>query len=209
MFEKFESWTFSAPGPSELFQTSWKFWGERGYRLAATSPTSFQGRSFHSRLGLHRVVDVTILPSGAGAIAQLRYRADVTEAGAAGGVVLAVVLFPVAVVGGAISWHTYQRDFEEERWAFWNVLSRDGGAQPAPGTVIPVPPMTVAGTPPPSAPPATNYAPGAPAATSPPPATPPLPVTAPPSGGSPVCKSCGAPLAGQGRFCASCGTAAG
>lgn len=203
MFEKVESWSFTSPGPANLFQVGWKFWGDRGYRLASTSPTSFQGRSFHSRLGLHRVVDISAVPAGAGSVVQMRYRADVTEAGAAGGAVVAVLLLPVAVVGGAISWHTYQKDFEEERWAFWNALTRDGGAQPAPGTLVPVPPMNASQAPAyASAPAATPDAQGA---SSAPPTAPSLPTTAVPGG---TCRSCGAPLAGQGKFCSSCGTAA-
>ncbi|MDE1821431.1 MAG: zinc ribbon domain-containing protein [Euryarchaeota archaeon] len=202
MFEKFESWTLVSPGPPELFTASWNFWSQRGYRLMSTGPASFQGRSFYSRLGLYRVVDVTVVPAGTGAMVQFRYRADVSEAGAVGGVVAAVILFPVAVVGGAISWHQYETDFENERWAFWNYLTAQMHVAPAANTVAPLPPPPEA-TPVASAPAAAAPAP----ATSAPAAT---PAAAPlPSGGSPAptgsCPACGKPLAGEGKFCHSCG----
>lgn len=207
MFEKFESWNFSSPTPAELFPSAWNFWTDRSYRLVSTGPTSFQGKSFHSRLGLHRVLDVTVLPSGSGTLVQLRYRADVTEAGAAGGVIAAVVLFPVAVVGGALSWHTYEKDFQEERWAFWNHLTGSLKATPAQGTHAPAPPSVA--PPPPPPPPSSGTASPPPPPPPPPASGPPgLPDTSVPQPASPICQACGKPLAGEAKFCASCGAPA-
>ncbi len=201
MFEKFEAWTLLSPAADQVFNSSWAFWGQRGYRMLSTGPTSFQGRSFQSRLGLYRVVDVTVVPAGNGAVVQFRYRADVSESGAVGGVVLAVVLLPVAVVGGAISWHTYETDFTNERWAYWNFLSAQMHASLASGSVAPPPPSP--GSAAVSAPAPAPTPPGAPApagAPRPPPSTPAAP------GALGTCPSCQKPLAGEAKFCASCGT---
>ena len=180
VFEKFEAWTFQSPAATEMHASAWQFWGQRGYNLRSTGPGSFQGRSFQSKLGIHRVVDVTVLPSGPGSIVQLRFRADVREDAAVGGAVLAVLLLPVAVIGAAVSWHSYETDWSQERWAFWNHLVGSGLAKPAPNVLVP--PMTA---PSPSA-----------------------PSGAPPARTSEArCPSCGTPATGAGKFCASCGTA--
>lgn len=198
VFEKFESWAFATPGPSELFPLAQNFWGQRGYGLQSTGPTSFRGRSFQSRLGIHRVVDVTILPAGSGSALQVRFRADVREDVAVGGVVVAVLLLPVAVVGAALSWHEYELDWSRERWEFWNFLIGIARAQPAPTTPAPSPPSSPLLGPTgvtPSTGPAPPPPPPSPATGSPPP--PPVPVS---------CPTCGAAATGEGRFCASCGS---
>ena len=184
VFEKFEVWSFQAPEAKELHAASWQFWGQRGYQLLATGPGTFQGRSFQSRLGIHRVVDVTVLPSGSGAVVQLRFRADVREDVAVGGAVVAVLLLPVAVVGAAISWHEYETDWSQERWAFWNYLVGTAQASPVPNVPAPPPPLASSPT---GALPSTS---GGPAAR-------------PPTARR--CPACGATVAG--KFCASCGTA--
>ena len=184
VFEKFEVWTFQAPGASELHTASWQFWGQRGYNLRATGPGTFQGRSFQSKLGIHRVVDVTVLPSGSGGVVQVRFRADVREDVAVGGAVVAVLLLPVAVVGAAISWHEYETDWSQERWAFWNYLVGTARAAPVPNVPIPPAPVAPIGTGPlPSA----GSSPTAPSERN--------------------CPACGTPVSGAGKFCTSCGAA--
>lgn len=202
VFEKFETWNFQSPGPEEVFSSSWNFWGQRGYQLQSTGPTSFRGRSFQSKLGIHRVVEITVVPSGSAATVQIHFRADVRSDVAAGGVVVAVLLLPVAVVGAAVSWHEYERDWSQERWDYWNSLTTGTHAQPAPGSTPPPPPSSpLLG--PTSPPPANPPPPPPPSSTSPaaapaPPAAPPAPV---------VCPSCGKAVTGEGKFCASCGQA--
>lgn len=187
VFEKFESWSWSAPPPAELFAKAWEFWGHRGYELTSTGGTSFRGRSFQSRIGIHRVVDVTVVPTPAGSVLQLRFRADVRADVAAGGAVLAVVLLPLAVVGAAVSWHEYESDWSRERWEFWNYLVALPGARVAEGG---------GGPPPPTAP---LFDPG-------PPVAPPGGATGtPPASAELRCPQCHAVATGERRFCASCG----
>ena len=187
VFEKFEAWTFLSPEASELHRAAWEFWSQRGYSLRATGPGAFQGRSFQSKLGIHRVVDVTCLPSGTGAVVQLRFRADVREDVAIGGAVVAVLLLPVAVVGAAISWHEYETDWSQERWTFWNHLVGVAGAKPLPNAPIPPGPPPTPTTPPaaPASPPGT--------------ASTPAPELR--------CAQCGSPATGARKFCATCGAA--
>lgn len=171
VFEKQEVWNFDAPAPADLFGSAWTFWGQRGYQMSALGPETFQGRSFQSKLGIHRVVTITVLPAGSGGSVQIRFRADVRSDVAAGGVVVAVLLLPVAVAGAAISWHEYERDWSQERWDFWQHLTSKLSARPSAGTNTPPPPssplQTALSPPPPPPPPAS--------APPPPPAPPPAP----------------------------------
>ena len=137
VFEKFESWAFRSPQPASLYPQAWNFWAQRGYALHSTGPYALQGRSFQSKIGIHRVVDLTALDSGGGTVLQLRYRADVSPEAAAGGVVAAVLLLPLAVVGAAISWHEYETDWSRERWEFWNFLVSGAKAEPVAGAPLP------------------------------------------------------------------------
>ena len=195
VFEKFEAWNFASPGATDLHSSAWQFWGQRGYQLRPTGPGAFQGRSFQSKLGIHRVVDVTVLPSASGAVVQLRFRADVREDVAVGGAVVAVLLLPVAVVGAAISWHEYETDWSQERWAFWNHLVGTAQARPAASAPVPPVPAPIGGSAPAAGPSASGPLPSSPSA---------LPG---PGGGPLSCPACGAPVTGAGRYCASCGAA--
>ncbi|MDE1819474.1 MAG: hypothetical protein KGJ23_00320 [Euryarchaeota archaeon] len=204
VFEKFENWNFEAPAPAEVFPQAWNFWSQRGYQLQSTGPTSFRGRSFQSKLGIHRVADLTIASSGSGTSVQVHFRADVRADVAAGGVVVAVLLLPVAVVGAAISWHEYEKDWSQERSAFWDFLVHAAGARPAAGMVPPPPPSSPLFASSPSAPAPPPSVAGPPAST---PVSAGVPAPSPvPSVTPPVrsCPACGAPASGEGKFCASC-----
>ena len=211
VFEKFETWTFDSPAPPKVYSASWEFWGQRGYQLTSAGPVSFRGRSYQSKLGIHRVVTITVLPSDAGSSVQINFRADIRADVAAGGVVVAILLLPVAAVGAAISWHEYERDWSQERWDYWNYLTGKLMFAPGAGLRPPPPPgsplTTALSSPPP--PPSAATSQGAPASSSP---------TAVSSAVDPAsasgrtahtvpanCPRCGAPCVGDGRFCASCG----
>ncbi len=209
VFEKNETWNFQSPEASNLFTTAWSFWSQRGYQMRSLTGTSFQGRSFQSKLGIHRVVDITVAPDGGGATIQIHFRADVRADVAAGGIVVAVLLLPVAVAGAAISWHEYERDWSKERYDFWTALTTQGQAQPSPSTrppPLPSSPIASAMAPPPPPPPpapgaAASAAPAAPASSAS------TPLAPSPAAGNAVCPSCGKAVAGEGKFCASCGSA--
>jgi hypothetical protein len=167
-FEKFEVWQFSSPSATGVFSRSLAFWQQSGYATFPTGPGAFQGRSVQPRWGFHRVVDVAVYSSGPGAVVQVRFRASLTDEGLVAGAVVGLVYFPAAVVGGAVSWHEYEEDWQRARWAYWNFLVGALRAQPAPGTApavaIPPPPAPppVAGAPPPPPPPPPSTPPAEP-----------------------------------------------
>jgi hypothetical protein len=153
MFEKYETWAFPAPSAGELFRAAWDFFARSGYALAGAGPGSFIGRSFYPRLGIHRRVDITVLPQGSGGVVQMRFRADVTEEGIAVGAVAAVIFLPVAAVGAAISWHEYETDWIQVRQGLWGALAlhaRTGALPPPPPPPPPSPtpsaPLSMSGT---------------------------------------------------------------
>jgi hypothetical protein len=185
MFERFETWYFDQPAPSVIYPAAWKAISEMGYPLTATSSYGFQGKSVSPKWGLHRLVEVAVMPWNQGATLQIRFRAAPTDEGLAVGVVGAIVFFPVAVVGGAISWEKYDNDWQETRTRLWNSLLQSAGAKPSAST--PPPPAPAAPPPPPAAP------------------TAPPPYAAPPAAGL-ACGSCKAPLPAGSKFCNSCGT---
>ena len=214
VFEKFENWTFASPSASELFSRSWTLSAQRGFQLHSASAAGVQGRSCQAKIGIQGVVDIAVLATGDGATVQLRFRADVRADVAAGGAVVAVLLLPVAVVGAALSWHEYEQDWSRERWEYWSFLVNTVSASPAVTSPPPPPLAPSAGPVTPSAPSATvpprggkvREAPGE-ARTQPPGERDGAPGDSREGDASARCPSCGAPAAGAGRFCASCGTA--
>lgn len=144
MFEKYELWQFKSPGPGEILAQSMAFWQRAGYSVTPTTAQTFQGRSIQPRLGFHRIVDMAVFPSPEGlTTVQIHFRASLTDEGLVAGAVVGIILLPVAVVGGAISWNEYEEDWVRARWDYWNYLITLVRAQPlvvAPAVPPPVPP---------------------------------------------------------------------
>jgi hypothetical protein len=161
MFEKYEVWQFVRPSAPELLAHATAYWQQTGYAVTPTTSQTFQGRSVQPRLGFHRLVDITVLPAGEGAIVQLRFRASLTDEGLVAGAVVGVIFLPAAVVGGAISWHEYEEDWSRARSGFWNYLVGIAHAQPLTTASPPSPP------PPPPPPPPTATSPAGLGASSP------------------------------------------
>lgn len=171
MFDKTETWQFSEPGAEQLFAACWSIWSGMGYQLSSTSGTSFAAQSAHPTLGFHRIAEVTVTPAAAGAMVNVRFRAGVSKGGVAGGAVAAIVFWPVAAVGGALSWSQFEDDWKASRSIFWNALVTTYRARSITGTMPAyVPPSN---SPPPQYQPGTPAAPGAVGPGVPPPPPPP------------------------------------
>ncbi len=138
----------------------------------------FTGASYYSNLGLRREVEVRLSETNGALYVDLGFRARLTDEGAVGGVVAAVVFLPVAAVGGAISWSQYENDANNLMWNYWHFLWQTTGK---PSQILAVTPLPF-GTPYPIMSPASS----APAARA--------------------CTKCGAGLAVDWKACPYCST---
>lgn len=140
MFEKRE--VRSVPGirRDELWTKAWDWWSRQGFHLTQAGPYRFHGTSHYERIGLKREFDIAIDEVSGGSSVDLSFRASLTNEGLVLGAVTAVFLFPVAVVGGAVSYTEYETDARNLMAAFWQyAYSGAGQMPPAAQTMMPSP----------------------------------------------------------------------
>ena len=145
MFEKRETRTFPGMRRDEIWSRGWEWWSRQGFRLEQMGPYRARGTSFYGRIGLRREFTLAVDEVSGGAGADLSFRASLTEEGLVGGAVAAVLFFPVAVVGGAISYTEYETDARNLMAAFWQYLQATGGRGPATAMPVPTPACTGCG----------------------------------------------------------------
>jgi len=123
MFDKREIRPFPGVRRDDLWPKAWDWWSRQGFHLTQTGPYMFHGTSFYSRIGLRRELDLRLDEAGGTSTIDLSFRAQITEEGAIAGAVTAVILLPVALVGGAISYTEYETDARNLMLAFWQSLA--------------------------------------------------------------------------------------
>jgi len=140
MFEKREVRSFSGLRRDVVWAKSWDWWGRQGFHLTKTGPYRFHGSSYYSRIGLRREFDLIVddLPDGCNV--DLTLDAQITDEGLIAGAVTAVLLLPVAVLGGAVSYSEYETDARNLLVAFWQSLSSAPGVPAARPTQAMPPP---------------------------------------------------------------------
>lgn len=161
---------------------SW-YWRSRQFGIAFTSPYSLQGSQFFSKLGLRQSINVYAVDEGPNVAVDLTFSAELTDEGAVVGVVGAVLLLPVTVAVGAVSYIEYDNDAVRQMNDFWSYVYSFPGHQ----------------LPPPMAPPPSWAAQGPPqqqGPMAPPPAQPTQPRK---------CPSCGMVVDADSKFCKNCG----
>jgi len=121
MFEKIESFSYPSTDAKTLHTHAFQWWIATGFRVTETMQGQFNGQSA-SKWGLQREVIVTVRDQGGTAIVDLRMKANITTAGAVGGGLAAILLLPVAVVGGVYSYAKYEQDARDLMAAFWNSI---------------------------------------------------------------------------------------
>ena len=137
MLEKREVRAFPNLRREEAWNKAWDWWSRQGFKLTQTGPYRFHGSSFYSRIGLRREFDLVIDEVSGGCRIDLTFDAQITDEGAIAGAVTAVLLLPVAVLGGAVSYTEYESDARNLMLAFWQYLG-SASASP-PGTVASMP----------------------------------------------------------------------
>jgi len=147
MFEKREVRVVPGARREDLWTRSWDWWARQGFHLTQTSSYRMHGSSFYSRIGLRREFDLAIDDTPAGPAVDLKLNAQLTDEGLVAGAVSAIVFFPVAVVGGALSYSEYETDARNLMVAFWQYIYAASAAGTSAASPIPAvpPPCTGCG----------------------------------------------------------------
>lgn len=180
LFTKHERRGFPGITKEQVMQAAGWYWRYRQFGITYTSPYSLKGAQFYSRLGLRQSVDVTAVDDGPNVGVEIMFSAELTDEGAAVGVVGALLVLPITVAVGAVSYIEYENDAQRLMYDFWNYLFSfpknpvpPSGPSPAPAWAQGQPPQ-----------PAVQFTAAPPART---------------------CPSCKSPLDVESRFCKFCG----
>ena len=113
------------PGISkeQAMQASGWYWRSRQFGVSYTSPYSMNGGQFFSKLGLRQTVYVYAVDEGSSVAVDVSISAELTDEGLAVGVVGAVLLLPVAVAVGAVSYIEYEDEAARLLNDFWGYLN--------------------------------------------------------------------------------------
>ena len=130
---------------AELWPKVWDWWSRQGFQLSQSGPTSMRGTSFYSNIGLRREFWLVLSEAPNGANVDLSLDAQITDEGLVVGAVSAVVFWPVAVVGGALSYSEYETDARNLMLAFWQYVYSLGAPPGTPPPRIPEVPTPCAG----------------------------------------------------------------
>jgi hypothetical protein len=135
---------------------SW-YWRSRNFGVTFSSPYNFYGSQFYSKLGLRQSVSVYAVPEGSEVAIDLSLSAELTDEGAVVGVLGAVILLPVTVAVGAVSYVEYENDAQRLIADFWGYMygfpknpAPPAGPAPAPSWAQGQPPQPVAQPAPPT-----------------------------------------------------------
>jgi hypothetical protein len=145
MFQKREVHFAASTKPADLWPKVWDWWARQGFQLAQTAPTSLHGTSFSSHIGLRRELWLVLSDAQNGTNVDLSLNAQITDEGLVVGAVSAVLFWPVAVVGGAVSYSDYETDSGNLMMAFWQFLYSAAAPAGAPHPPAPETPTPCAG----------------------------------------------------------------
>jgi hypothetical protein len=122
----------------QAIQAAAWFWRSRQFSISFTSPSSLQGAQFYSKLGLRQSINVFVVDEGPNVGIDLNLSAELTDEGAAVGLVGAVILFPVTLAVGAVSYIEYENDAQRLIAEFWSYAAAfPKNPQPPTGPVQP------------------------------------------------------------------------
>jgi len=180
LFTKHERRGFAGITKEQVMQAAGWYWRYRQFGVTYTSPYSLRGGQFYSKLGLRQSVDVTAIDDGPNVGVDVSFSAELTDEGAVVGVVGAILVLPITVAVGAVSYIEYDNDAQRLMNDFWNYLY-SFPSNPVPPSGPPVAPSWAQGHVP----------------------QPAMQPPAPPS--ARTCPSCKSALDGDSRFCKFCG----
>jgi hypothetical protein len=124
MFEKREYRMYNNVKRQDLYPQVCDYWARLGFYVGQISPFQIRGESFHSNIGLRREFYLRLDEQNDVTYVDLMFRARITDAGAIGGAAAAVLFWPVAVVGGAVSYTEYENDARNLMFNFWGFMDQ-------------------------------------------------------------------------------------
>ena len=187
LFTKHDQRTIPGLTKEQAMQAASWFWRSRNFGLNFTSPYSVHGEQFYSKLGLRQAIDVWAADEAQHVEVHVSFSAELTDMGAVAGVAGLIILWPVALVGGVVSYVEYENDAQRLMNEFWSYLNAFPKNPQAPPTPAPLPAWAAG-----QAPQQPSYQQAAP---PPPPATKECPKCAGKNDlDSGYCKHCGAKL---------------
>lgn len=99
------------------------YWRSRQFGVSFSSPYALTGTQFYSKLGLRQQVLVSCFDMSTGVGVDVTFSAELTDEGALVGAVGAVLVLPVAVAVGAVSYIEYENDANRMINDFWTYMS--------------------------------------------------------------------------------------
>jgi hypothetical protein len=144
MFDKREYRMYQGVKRDLIYSQIFNYWTRHGFHVTQISPFHIQGESYQSNIGLRREFYLRLDEYGDSTYIDLTFRARVTDTGAVGGVAAAVIFWPAAVVGGALSYSEFEKDANSLIYHFWGYvdkISNQRGSVPSyPAHFAPPPP---------------------------------------------------------------------
>jgi len=122
LFTRHERRGFAGITKEQVMQAAGWYWRYRQFGITYSSPFSLKGGQFYSKLGLRQSVDVSAVDDGPSVGVDVTFSAELTDEGAVVGVVGAILVLPVTVAVGAVSYIEYENDAQRLMNDFWNYL---------------------------------------------------------------------------------------
>ena len=144
MFDKREYRMYQGIKREDIYPQVCDFWARQGFYVAQLGPYHIHGQSYYSKIGLKREFYLRMDENQGNTYIDIQFQAKITDTGLVGGAAAAILLWPVAVVGGALSYTEYENDAKNLMWNFWghvDPLAKQAGVpSPPPPPVQPPPP---------------------------------------------------------------------
>jgi hypothetical protein len=189
LFTKRDHRVFAGITKEQAAQAAAWYWRSRQFGISFTSPYGLVGAQYYSRLGLRQQISVWVADESQGVGVDVNLSAELTDEGAVVGVVGAVLVLPVAVVVGAVSYMEHENDAQALMSDFWSYLYNFPKNPVPPEGPAPLPSWAKGQVAEPAT--ATQQVVPAPVA------------AAVPQGRS--CPGCGIPADADAKFCKACG----
>ncbi len=124
MFEKRDYRMYQGVNREQIYPQICDFWARYGFYVAQLSPFQIQGQSYHQKIGLRREFYLRLDEHQDGTYIDLMFSAKISDEGMIGGIAAAVIFFPIALVGGALSYTEYENEAKNLMGNFWGFVDQ-------------------------------------------------------------------------------------